>query len=141
MQGVTRYQPLLVVMHWLLALMIPVALVGGALVLVKIPNTDPMKVEALRQHMGGGILLLALMLIRLVVRVRTAHPARASIVAGRTDSNSRTRDRAAGAASSRVGHVGDGTQWPVRHPGAALSAGGGWRHRARHVRVGRHAVR
>lgn len=78
MQGVTRYQPLLVVMHWLLALMIPVALAGGALVLVKIPNTDPTKVEALRQHMGGGTLLLALMLIRWVVRMRTAHPARAS---------------------------------------------------------------
>lgn len=78
MQGVTRYQPLLVVMHWLLAVMIPAALAGGALALVKIPNTDPMKVEALRQHMGGGILVLALMLIRLVVRMRTAHPARAS---------------------------------------------------------------
>lgn len=78
MQGVTRYQPLLVAMHWLLALMIPVALAGGALVLVKIPNTDPTKVEALRQHMGGGILLLALMLIRSLVRMRTVHPVRAS---------------------------------------------------------------
>lgn len=78
MQRITRYQPLLVVMHWLLALMIPIALAGGALVLVKIPNTDPMKVIALRQHMVGGILLLILMLIRLVVRMWTAHPARAS---------------------------------------------------------------
>jgi cytochrome b561 len=78
MRRVSRYQPLLVVLHWLLALMIPVALAGGALVLVKIPNTDPMKVAALRQHMGGGLLLLVLMLIRLIVRVRTMHPARAS---------------------------------------------------------------
>ena len=78
MPGVTRYRPLLVVMHWLLALMIPVALAGGALVLVKIPNTDPMKVGALRQHMIGGILLLVLMLIRLAVRMWTAHPARAA---------------------------------------------------------------
>jgi cytochrome b561 len=77
-QRVTRYQPLLVAMHWLLALMIIAALTLGALVLVKIPNSDPMKVAALGQHMGGGILLLVLMLIRLVVRLRTAHPARAS---------------------------------------------------------------
>lgn len=51
---------------------------GGALVLVKIPNTDPMKVEGLRQHLAGGTLLVVLMLLRLVARVRTAHPARAS---------------------------------------------------------------
>jgi cytochrome b561 len=78
MQRVTRYQPLLVGMHWLMALMVIVALAAGALVLVKIPNTDPMKVGALRQHMGGGILLVVLMLVRLVVRMQTAHPPRAS---------------------------------------------------------------
>ena len=78
MPRVTRYQPLLVLMHWLMAVMIIVALAAGALVLAKIPNTDPMKVGALRQHMSGGILLLVLMLGRLVMRMRTAHPARAS---------------------------------------------------------------
>lgn len=78
MHRVARYQPALVAMHWLLALMIPIALAGGALVLVNIPNTDPMKIDALRQHMSGGILLLVLMLVRLVVRMRTTHPARAS---------------------------------------------------------------
>ena len=78
MQRVSRYQWLLVIMHWLMALLLPVASAGGALVLVKIPNTDPSKIEGLRQHMAGGILLLTLMLIRWVVRVRTAHPARAS---------------------------------------------------------------
>jgi cytochrome b561 len=78
MQRVTRYHPLLVVIHWLLAVLFTVALAGGALVLVEIPNTDPMKVEGLRQHFAGGILLVTLMLVRLVVRVRTAHPARAS---------------------------------------------------------------
>jgi cytochrome b561 len=78
MPQVSRYQPVLVALHWLMALMMPVALAGGALVLVKIPNADPMKVDALRQHMSGGILLLGLMPIRLVVRMRTAHPAQAS---------------------------------------------------------------
>jgi cytochrome b561 len=65
-------------MHWLLAVLFTIALAGGALVLVKIPNTDPMKIEGLRQHLAGGTLLVVLMLARLVVRVRTAHPARAS---------------------------------------------------------------
>jgi len=76
---VSRYHPLLVTMHWLLAVLLIIALAAGSQVLVKIPSTDPMKVEALRQHMAGGLLLLPLMLIRLVVHLRTAHPPRASI--------------------------------------------------------------
>ena len=75
---VSRYQPVLVALHWLMALLLPIALGGGALVLVKIPNTDPMKIVALQQHFTGGILLLTLMLIRLIVRVSTIHPAQAS---------------------------------------------------------------
>lgn len=73
MAQVSRYHPLLVGLHWLLALMIITAL--GALVLVKIPNSDPIKIDALRQHMTGGVLILTLMLVRLLVRMRTTHPA------------------------------------------------------------------
>src|SRR5260370_27353092 len=54
------------------------ALALGALVLVKIPNSDPMKIEAVRSHMIGGSLILVLMLVRLFVRVGTAHPAAAT---------------------------------------------------------------
>ena len=75
---VSRYQPVLVALHWLMAVLLPIALLGGALVLVKIPNTDPMKIVALQQHFAGGILLLTLMLIRLIVRLSTIHPAQAS---------------------------------------------------------------
>ncbi|SDR55383.1 cytochrome b561 [Rhizobiales bacterium GAS113] len=75
---VSRYHPLLVALHWLLAVLIVAALALGALVMVKIPNSDPMKLEALRSHMSGGMLILLLMLVRLVVRVRTEHPAPAS---------------------------------------------------------------
>ena len=78
MNMVSRYHPALVVLHWVMALLIIAALALGALVMVKIPNTDPMKFEALRSHMGGGMAILALMLIRLVIRARTAHPAPAS---------------------------------------------------------------
>lgn len=78
MENVRRYQPLLVVLHWLMAILLPVALIGGAFALVKIPNSDPAKISALRQHMIGGGLLLSLMLIRLIVRMRTVHPPPAS---------------------------------------------------------------
>jgi cytochrome b561 len=74
MTQVSRYHPLLVVLHWLLAVFIIAALALGALVLAKIPNSDPLKLEALRPHMIGGVLILVLMLVRLLVRTRTAHP-------------------------------------------------------------------
>jgi cytochrome b561 len=75
---VSRYHPLLVLLHWVLAVLIIAALALGALVMAKIPNSDPMKFEALRSHMFGGTLILILMLARLVLRVRTEHPAAAS---------------------------------------------------------------
>jgi len=76
--SVTRYHPLLVALHWLLAAFILAALTLGALVMVRIPNSSPMKLEALRSHMIGGALILLLMLARLVVRGRTRHPPRAT---------------------------------------------------------------
>jgi cytochrome b561 len=78
MDQVSRYHPLLVALHWVMALLIIAALALGALVMVNIPNTDPMKIEALRSHMSGGILILILMLVRLFVRMRTRHPAPAT---------------------------------------------------------------
>jgi cytochrome b561 len=78
MAHVSRYHPLLVTLHWLLAVLIVAALGLGALVMVKIPNSDPMKLEALRSHMIGGALILLLMLVRLFVRTRTTHPDLAS---------------------------------------------------------------
>jgi cytochrome b561 len=76
--GVLRYHPLLVTLHWLLAALIIAALALGALVLARVPNNDPMKIEALRAHMIGGVLIFTLTLTRLLVRARTAHPAPAS---------------------------------------------------------------
>ena len=74
MSRVIKYQPMLVVLHWLLAILIIADLTLGASVLVKIPNTDSMKIDALRNHLAGGMLLLTLMLIRLAVRLRTDRP-------------------------------------------------------------------
>jgi cytochrome b561 len=74
---VSRYHPMLVTLHWILAVLIVAALALGALVMVKIPNTAPMKLEALRSHMTGGALIALLMLVRLLVRAQTKHPSAA----------------------------------------------------------------
>jgi cytochrome b561 len=71
----SRYHPLLVTLHWLLAVLIIAALALGALAMAPMPNTDPMKIDALRHHMVGGGLIVTLMLVRLAVRTRTSRPA------------------------------------------------------------------
>ncbi len=75
----TRYHPVMVALHWLLALLIVVGLFMGGNVLAQIPNDDPAKLFSLRMHMGAGILILVLMVARLVVRVFTAKPPHADI--------------------------------------------------------------
>ena len=77
--AVTRYHPALVALHWALALLIGLALVGGGLILGEMPNSDPHKIEALFGHMTVGTLILALMLVRLAVRLRTDAPPHADI--------------------------------------------------------------
>lgn len=74
MTEVSRYHPLIVALHWVLAFLIIAALTLGALVMAKMPNSDPMKIEALRSHMSGGAAILILMLVRLLVRSSTRRP-------------------------------------------------------------------
>lgn len=74
-----RYHPLLVALHWLLAILLIVALATGALRLDPIPESDPAKIDALRSHMIAGVVILVLMLVRLAVRLRTNHPPEADI--------------------------------------------------------------
>ncbi|MBF9049286.1 cytochrome b [Roseobacter sp. HKCCD9010] len=75
----TRYHPILVTLHWLLAAMIIGGLIMGGQVLAATPNDDPFKLISLRMHMGMGIAILALMLTRLIVRLVTAKPPEADI--------------------------------------------------------------
>lgn len=70
-----RHHPLLVLLHWSLALLIVLMLAVGMLVLKPMPNTSPEKLVALRAHMLLGGLILLLMLLRVVVRWRFARPA------------------------------------------------------------------
>lgn len=70
----TRDHPALVALHWLLALLIVLALIAGKLLLEAVPNSDPSKIDGLRNRMGLGIAICVLMPVRLVVRLTTAKP-------------------------------------------------------------------
>lgn len=74
----SRYQPVLVALHWLLALMIIGLLCLGFFVLADMPNTDPKKLDILVWHMAGGMFVLLLMILRFVIRVWSARPAAAT---------------------------------------------------------------
>ena len=74
-----RYHPVLVVLHWLLALMILGGLLVGGLVLAETPNDDPAKLTSLLLHMVSGLTILALMIGRLGLRLFTAKPPHADI--------------------------------------------------------------
>lgn len=71
---VARYHMALVTLHWLLALLLLVALGMGSFVLTTTPNSAPEKVAALQGHMISGGLILLLTLVRLAVRLKTTHP-------------------------------------------------------------------
>ena len=70
----SRYQPVLVALHWLLALMIIGLLCVGFFVLAQMPNTDPRKLNILVLHMSGGMLVLVLMILRLIIRTWSVRP-------------------------------------------------------------------
>lgn len=69
-----KYHPLLVTLHWLIALMIFVALAAGGLVLANMPPDSPDKVTGLGGHMIFGMAIGVLLIVRLITRLRTAHP-------------------------------------------------------------------
>ena len=70
----SRYQPMLVALHWLVALMIIGLLCLGFFVLAKMPNSDPGKLDILVWHMTGGMVVLVLMIARLIIRICSARP-------------------------------------------------------------------
>jgi cytochrome b561 len=74
----SRYQPVLVALHWLLALLIIGLLCLGFFVLANMPNTDPKKLVILVWHMTGGMFVLVLMILRVVIRTWSARPATAT---------------------------------------------------------------
>jgi cytochrome b561 len=75
---VSRYHPVLVTLHWLLAVLIVVMLGAGFFLLAPMQNSDPQKIGILLIHMSVGMSLLALMAVRFTVRTFTAKPADAT---------------------------------------------------------------
>jgi cytochrome b561 len=73
-----KYHPVLVVIHWFVAFAIANLLLRGALVMRYIPNNDQAKIDGLRAHMFAGTLVLALMVVRLVLRRVTQRPSPAT---------------------------------------------------------------
>jgi cytochrome b561 len=74
MKQIARYHPLLVALHWLLAVLIIAELSLGFFGLAATPSSEPGKIGILRVHMMGGVLILALMVLRFIVRMRTSRP-------------------------------------------------------------------
>src|SRR5262249_15379057 len=80
MKQISRYHPLLVTLHWVLAVLIIAELMLGFFGLAATPGFDPRKIGMLRVHMMGGVLIPALMVFRFIVRMRTSRPADATTV-------------------------------------------------------------
>lgn len=75
---VSRNHPLLVLLHWLIAVLIVALLSIGFFLAVAMPNSDPQKISVLLIHMAGGMFVFALMVVRFIVRLSTAQPADAA---------------------------------------------------------------
>lgn len=72
-----RYHPALVAMHWIVAIMIFMALVIGGPMMADLKSTDPQKLSGLTGHMIWGSVVGALLIIRLITRFGTQKPPKA----------------------------------------------------------------
>lgn len=77
--SVRRYHPALVILHWLLAIQLGLALSMGTFHLVSLPNASPEKLFALRAHLVSGGMIVLLLVVRLVLRLNTRHPQPVSV--------------------------------------------------------------
>lgn len=75
----------------MIAILIIAALTIGFFSLATMPNSRSQKIDVLRVHMADGVLILALMVIRCIVRKRTARPAEYSLKTSQGDYESGVR--------------------------------------------------
>lgn len=73
-----RYRPLLVTLHWVMALMVVTSLAAGSLILDNLANDNPDKIFALTGHMSAGMAISSLLVLRLITFLRTRTPPRAT---------------------------------------------------------------
>ena len=69
-----RYHPILVALHWMMALLVLLALAAGGLFLANMPPDSAGKVRGLGGHMAMGMIIGVLLLVRLVTRLTSTHP-------------------------------------------------------------------
>ena len=69
-----RYHPILVALHWLMALLVLLALAAGGLFLANMPSGSAEKVQGLGGHMAIGMAIGVLLVVRLATRLATTHP-------------------------------------------------------------------
>ncbi|NOR52395.1 MAG: cytochrome b [Gammaproteobacteria bacterium] len=69
-----RYSNISVILHWLIAIMLVIALFMGSTALVNTPNDDPEKIGALTGHMIFGFSITAFMIVRLIVKMKNINP-------------------------------------------------------------------
>ena len=69
-----RYSNISVILHWLVAIMLVMAMFMGSTALVNTPNDDPEKIGALTGHMIFGFLITAFMIVRLIVKMKNINP-------------------------------------------------------------------
>ena len=74
MSDIKRYSTLMVVLHWLLAILILGAIFMGAVVLDELDHDNPQKILLLKLHIIVGVGILAFTLIRLAIRFTTKQP-------------------------------------------------------------------
>lgn len=69
----TRYSPLIVTLHWLMALCVLLEAFTGVVFLHFLPNTA-VKITPLVVHMALGVVMIVLMIVRVFARVFSAPP-------------------------------------------------------------------
>ncbi len=70
----TRYHPILVLLYWVMALLIIMALMAGKFLLAPMAMDDPAKVEGAAGHMTIGLIIGALLVIRFLIRYFSTSP-------------------------------------------------------------------
>lgn len=70
-----RYSKIAITLHWIIAVMVFLALFVGGRMLADIDNSSPEKISALQGHMIWGLVVGVLMLARIVVRYTVNRPA------------------------------------------------------------------
>jgi len=73
MESPKRYHPLLVAIHWIMAILILFNLLYATFAMVRIPN-DAGKAPVLMVHMLTGLTVLGLVIVRFIVRLTTKLP-------------------------------------------------------------------